>query len=644
MDLLFSLAPYAIGLFVLYIGWNAVAARLTIRVPVVTLDDVAAKLLGDRYRVAKVERQAAREIKSGNYLMAGKIYEDAGMPQRALQAYLDGEELMAAGFVLEGMPGKTEKAAECFLKAGDYKKAADLYTKAGKPGRAAPLFEERGNNLEAARLYGLAQQWDKAAALFTKSGYSMRAGEAYEKQGSFLNAALSYEKHFLENVTFSTTYSSAPPAAEMKTAWKAGQLFEQAGEPERAREIYVRGAFFKEAAAVSLALGQFEKAAELLLRAEDLAAAADAYEKGGDHVKAAGYRGEVAFKAGRLAEAAAFFEQGQDYQRAAELFEEVGMLAEAAAAYEAGGSPSSAGHVHLRAGRKDRAAACFASGGEHETAAALYREIGEAAKAAELYKTAGLGVASQESGVPGSAAAAGARPQPATGAPAARFALKEEIGRGPLGVVHRGEDLADNGKPVAMRVLPPAATPHISTLMADLKAAAAVGHPHLVRLLGAVDVEGRRTVVTELIQGATLAPTVAAGRRLPPAQVQGIARALVQALLVLHGKGLAHGSLQPSNVMSAGGVVKLADLGLGRLHLALAPGTPYRAPEARLDAAADVYSLGALLQRLLAGESPAGAAAGLPAPFDALVPRCLAAQPSARPPVREIASLLGARS
>jgi serine/threonine-protein kinase len=74
------------------------------------------------------------------------------------------------------------------------------------------------------------------------------------------------------------------------------------------------------------------------------------------------------------------------------------------------------------------------------------------------------------------------------------------------------------------------------------------------------------------------------------------------------GQGLAHGGVQPSNILSAAGVLKVTDLGLGRLRLALAPATPYRAPEARLDARADVYSFGAVLYHLLSGKPPAAGA------------------------------------
>lgn len=770
-------------LLALYVGWRVLSPQLRLPSAPFSLDGLAGKLLGPSYEIRKLERRAAREVKAGNALLAGRMLEEAGLPQRALDVYLQAEEWMAAAFALEKVPGRAEKAAEMFLKAGDYKKAADVYAAAGKPARAATLFEERGNNLEAARLYGAAHQWDKAAALFTKSGYALRAAEAYEKMGDWRLAAEAYERHFMENVTFSTTYSGPPPAAETRNALRSGKLYEQAGAPERAREIYLRGSFFAEAARVSLALSQFPRAAELFLRAEDLAAAADACERGGDTVKAAGYRGEIALKAGRMAEAAALFQQGLDHQRAAELFEQVGLLERAALAYEAAESHANAANVWLRGGRKDRAAACFDRAGEYETAAKLYEEAGDGAKAAQLFERAGLtyqsGLAAAEAGElskaisllqrvapqderyrdaserlaglfleagkpglaierlqkvlagapvgpdtlslhyalalareaagdsaealalykaiqaesfdyrdagaragaleagralpiatpappvgktpapaarppqapparpPQAAGGVGAAPAAASasaGAPSlsARFVLNEEIARGPLGAIHRGEDSADGNKAVALRLLAPAAVPHLKAAIADLKAAAALQHPNLVRLIGVVELSGRHAIVTELVQGASLGANLAAGRRLGLSQVQALARTLARLLVAIHDRGLAHGSIQPSNLMSAAGTLKLADLGLGRIHLALAPAHPYRAPEGLLDPAADVYSFGAVLHHLLTGHPPeAPSAAAPPGSLDELAARCRAARPEQRPRAQEIARALG---
>src|SRR5262245_10013339 len=101
MDTLLSLAPVAAVLVAAYVAWNFLGPRLKARIPSMTMDDVATKVLGDKYQAGKLERQAAKEIKAGNFMAAGRVYEDAGMAQQAVDTYLQGEEYMSAAFVLE---------------------------------------------------------------------------------------------------------------------------------------------------------------------------------------------------------------------------------------------------------------------------------------------------------------------------------------------------------------------------------------------------------------------------------------------------------------------------------------------------------------------------------------------------------------
>ena len=48
------------------------------------------------------------------------------------------------------------------------------------------------------------------------------------KKGDFLKAAECHEKHFMENVSYSTTYSSTATSVDQKSALLAGRLFEEA--------------------------------------------------------------------------------------------------------------------------------------------------------------------------------------------------------------------------------------------------------------------------------------------------------------------------------------------------------------------------------------------------------------------------------
>jgi serine/threonine-protein kinase len=83
----------------------------------------------------------------------------------------------------------------------------------------------------------------------------------------------------------------------------------------------------------------------------------------------------------------------------------------------------------------------------------------------------------------------------------------------------------------------------------------------------------------------------------------------------VHEKGLVHGSVRPSNVMVASGVIKLADLGLGRLAQAVPAVLSYHAPEGGLSPADDLYGLCAVMYHLLTGTHPLSQAQGVGLPL-----------------------------
>ncbi len=237
--------------------------------------------------------------------------------------------------------------------------------------------------------------------------------------------------------------------------------------------------------------------------------------------------------------------------------------------------------------------------------------------------------------VPPSAPAASGPPAVSTTIPAAgksakpRFVPHEEVGRGRLGTIFRAEDLLD-GRNVAMRVLPAAVLAGngvLSALAADLKAAAALSHPNGVKILGFVEREGDRCVVTEFVQGRHLGDALKSGHKMTVQQAHGLGRVVAQYLSFIHGKGLVHGSIQPSNIMVASGVLKVADMGLGRLAHLVPTDVDYRAPEAQLDVAGDLYATAAVLYHLLTGVHPKkqaqGAAMPLPSTYSNGVPEAL---------------------
>ena len=259
--------------------------------------------------------------------------------------------------------------------------------------RVAEVYLNRGQWMEAAKMFSQAEAWEKAAELFDKGGYFLRAAECYERGGLLLRAAECYERHYVDNVA-PGPHKTAP--ADQRAALQAGQLYARVGEQQRALQILARAGFHREAGAAAEALSDHEAAAEHYARAGELELAADAWERLGKTVKAALLRGEAAFKQDRVREAAALFQQGEDYYRAGELFESLQLTTEAAAAYEAGGLHAEVAAVYMRAGDKRRAAAAFEAAGQLEMAAGLYEQEGEATRAAGLYEEAGNVVKSAE--------------------------------------------------------------------------------------------------------------------------------------------------------------------------------------------------------------------------------------------------------
>src|SRR5829696_1068904 len=152
-------------------------------------------------------------------------------------------------------------------------------------------------------------------------------------------------------------------------------------------------------------------------------------------------------------------------------------------------------------------------------------------------------------------------------------------------------------------------------------AVARLDHDAIVALFDAGEEDGCRYLVSELVEGRTLAELEAAGD-LSDRDVLRIGLALADALAHAHDRGVIHRDVKPQNVIvpdapsSRRGAAKLTDFGVAHLvgeeALTLTGdvvGTlAYMAPEQAagrpVDERADLYSLGLLLYEALAGSNP----------------------------------------
>lgn len=197
-----------------------------------------------------------------------------------------------------------------------------------------------------------------------------------------------------------------------------------------------------------------------------------------------------------------------------------------------------------------------------------------------------------------------------------RFRLLREIGRGATATVYLARDEALD-LPVALKVLHPQLaegrrSDALRRFFAEARLAAAIRHPGVVAIYD-VD-EAARALAMEWIPGGTLRTRLRESTTgLQTAELTAIARGLLATLGYLHGRGIVHGDLKPSNLLlRAPGQVVLADFGAAELVGAArvaatdAGGTPlYLAPEQFRGApsapATDLYAAGAVLFEMSVG-------------------------------------------
>jgi serine/threonine protein kinase len=226
-----------------------------------------------------------------------------------------------------------------------------------------------------------------------------------------------------------------------------------------------------------------------------------------------------------------------------------------------------------------------------------------------------------------------------------RYDLRDEIGRGGMGVVYRAYDRALS-RDVAVKVLAPTGDADAEArLRREAHILAALEHPGIVAIhdVGAL-ADGRPFYVMALVRGEQLDRHVERVPSLAP-RLRLFDR-LCDVVAFAHDAGVIHRDLKPSNIMIGRfGEVLVLDWGIARAGAAgsapdarqTADGTVlgtrgYMAPEqaagsTAIDTTVDVFSLGALLRDL------AGAASGRRRrALDAIVAKATAADPRARYP------------
>jgi serine/threonine protein kinase len=215
------------------------------------------------------------------------------------------------------------------------------------------------------------------------------------------------------------------------------------------------------------------------------------------------------------------------------------------------------------------------------------------------------------------------------GSVVSHYRVVDRLGAGGMGVVYRAEDLR-LGRHVAIKFLPESSTTDplaTERFQREARTTSALNHPNICTLHDVGEHDGRRFIVIELIDGATLDKVLGAGA-LPVDRVIDISINVADALDAAHSEGILHRDIKPGNIfITKRGQVKVVDFGLAKMmphrsgltpvdvtiaeqhaltSAGMAVGTvAYMSPEhARgeaIDQRSDLFSLGVVMYEMATG-------------------------------------------
>jgi TonB family protein len=237
-----------------------------------------------------------------------------------------------------------------------------------------------------------------------------------------------------------------------------------------------------------------------------------------------------------------------------------------------------------------------------------------------------------------------------------KFTLLQWLGGSELGDVFLTELPGDRRQKAAIKLIP-ADGGAAEAQIAGMALAATLSHRHLMRLFhtGRCQIDTSPLLYSVTEYADEVLSQILPERPLTIPEAREMLDAVLDALSYLHGKGLVHGRLKPSNVMAVGDQLKLS---ADSVHRAGEPGkqTPassvYDAPEratGTISPASDLWSLGVTLVEVLTQHPPVWdrSTAGepvvpesIPQPYAGIARECLRPDPARRCTLSEIKAML----
>ncbi|MFW2831330.1 protein kinase domain-containing protein [Sphingomonas sp. ID0503] len=230
------------------------------------------------------------------------------------------------------------------------------------------------------------------------------------------------------------------------------------------------------------------------------------------------------------------------------------------------------------------------------------------------------------------------------------YRLLERIGRGGMGSVYRAaRDIGDFDHVAAIKIVKPGLLSEalVDRFRRERQTLARLSHPGIARLFGGGETdEGAPYIIMELVDGVSL-PVWIETTSPDLATRLTLFREACAAVAFAHANLVAHRDITPSNILvTADGHAKLIDFGIARgldertaegaggsgslKSLALTPGfaAPERQSGEAISTAADIYSLGRVLNRIVGADGQDGE-------LRAIIARATAPEPADRYPTAD---------